>query len=228
MNLQGTAIIQARVGSTRLPGKAVMEILGKPMLWYAVETLKRSPMVRRVVVAVPDTSADRVLVDLARQMGVEAFTGSEENVLERFYLAAQAFPDKYYFRATGDNPILDIDNPRRSLLYLTENQLDYACESELPVGCVVEAFTCDALEKSFHQAASPEDIEHVTWYMKKSGRFRIAYFPGPPGLRYPELSLTVDRLDEFQRVSAFIRQLYTGGRIPAFKEVVDFAKASGY
>jgi len=175
---QGTAIIQARMGSSRLPGKAMMNMGGKPLLWYVIATLKQSPAVRQIVVAVPDTPADHVLLELARQMGVQAFGGSEENVLERFYLAARAFPDDYYFRATGDNPILDSANPERSLRYLITHRLDYACEDKLPVGCVVEAFTANALEKSFCEGTSPEDIEHVTWYIKKSGKFCGVSFAG--------------------------------------------------
>lgn len=228
MTVKGTAIIQARIGSTRLPGKAMMKILGKPMLWYAIESLKRSPAVRRVVVALPTNPRDEVLVNLAKQMGVDVFQGPEDNVLERFYRASLVFPDEYYFRATGDNPIIDIDNPGRSLHYLLVNHLDYACEAQLPVGTVVETFTFAALEKSFNEGSSPEDIEHVTWYMKKSGRFRIAYFPGPRELQFPHLRLTVDYPEDFHRVSRFIEALYPGDRIPPFKDIVAFARESGF
>jgi spore coat polysaccharide biosynthesis protein SpsF len=218
-----TVILQARVGSTRLPGKALLPILDKPMLWYCIESLKRSPAINRVVMAIPDKPSDLPLVELAETCGIDVFRGSELDVLKRFYDAAAVFKDDYYFRATGDNPIIDIDNPGRILSHLKANRLDYVAERGLPVGTVVEAFTFKALERAFVEGSSPEDREHVTWYIKKSGTFNIDIIDGPPEVRLPQLSLTVDYPEEFERISYFIENLYTDG-IPDFKEVVAFAR----
>ncbi len=218
-----TVILQARVGSTRLPGKALKTFLGKPMLWYTIETLKCSPVVDRIVLAIPQTSQDDPLVDLAAACNINCFRGSQEHVLERCYFAALAYPDLYYFRATGDNPILDYDDPRRALDYLQAHHLDYCQEKGMPVGTVVEAFTFAALERAYKEGSSPEDIEHVTWYIKKSGLFQIAFPHAPVELQMPELRLTVDYPEDFKRVEYFIENLYKEG-IPPFKEIITLAK----
>ena len=218
-----TAILQARVGSTRLPGKALMPILGKPMLQYTIESLKCSPVVERIVLAIPDKTADDPLVDLAEQCGIDCFRGSENNVLQRFYQAALEFRDRYYFRATGDNPILDIDNPTRTLSFLKAHNLDYVMERGLPMGAVVEGFTFASLERAFREGSSPEDIEHVTWYIKKSGTFNIAFIDSPEELVWPQLRLTVDYPEDFRRVVFIIEHLYKE-KIPAFRDVIDFAR----
>jgi spore coat polysaccharide biosynthesis protein SpsF len=218
-----TVILQARVGSTRLPGKALIPILGKPMTWYTIETLKRSPVVNRIVMAVPDKAEDDPLVELANECGIDWFKGSEMNVLQRFYQASLKFKDQYYFRATGDNPIIDYEDPGRSLDYLICHHLDYVQERGMPVGAVVEAFTFDALERAYKEGTSPEDIEHVTWFIKKSGRFNIKYINAPPELCWPQLRLTVDYPEDFQRISYIIEHLYKE-KIPTFKEIIDFAR----
>ncbi len=222
-----TVILQARTGSTRLPGKALKTILGKPMLQYTVETLKLSPVVDRIVMATPENSRDDILGELAAQWGIHWFRGSESDVLDRTYRAALRFKDDYYFRATGDNPIIDYQNPERILSYLKEHQLDYVSETGLPLGCVLEVFTFEALERAYHEGTSPEDREHVTWYIKKSGRFKIKYIKGPPELRMPGLRLTVDYPEDFQRVAYIIENLYQHS-IPRFKDIIDFCQGSSF
>lgn len=218
-----TVILQARMGSTRLPGKALKPILGKPMLQYTVESLKRSPVIDRIVMATPDKPQDDILGELAEKWQIQWYSGSEPDVLKRSYEAALKYKDDFYFRATGDNPIIDYQNPERILRYLQEHRLDYVSESGLPLGCVLEVFTFDALERAFHEGTSPEDREHVTWYIKKSGKFRIKYIKGPPELHMPQLRLTVDYPEDFQRVTRIIENLYQN-TIPPFKDIIDFCR----
>lgn len=193
------------------------------MLGYTIDTLKHSPVASRIVLAIPEGTENDPLVAVATEYGINCFRGSESNVLERFYNASLMFKDDYYFRATGDNPIIDAQNLQRSLDHLIKENLDYVMESGLPLGAVVEAFTAEALERSFREGSSPEDLEHVTWYMKKSGRFHIHIIQGPPELRFPQLRLTVDYPEDFKRVSYIIEHLYKDG-IPPFEEVINFVK----
>lgn len=218
-----TVILQARTGSTRLKGKALLTINEKPMLWYSIETLKLSPVVNRIILAIPDKSQDDPLEEIAKQCGIECFRGSESHVLQRFYQASRVFPDLYYFRATGDNPILDYENPKRSLDFLVSNNFDYVAESNMPLGTVVECFTAEALQRAFREGKSPEDIEHVTWYMKKSGTFKVGYLPAPKNFQFPQLRLTVDYPQDFQRVKIIIESLYKN-RIPTFSEIISFCQ----
>lgn len=222
-----TILLQARVGSTRLPGKAMKPIMGKPMLHYTVETLKLAAAADRVVMVIPTNPKDDLLVDFAQKAGIHWFRGSEENVLERFYRASLQFKDDYYFRATGDNPILDYANPQRLLNVLVIHKCDYTAEKGMPLGSVLEAFTFDALEKCFKEAVTPDDKEHVTLYIKRSGRFNVRLTEAPSDYYYPKLRLTVDYPEDFQRAAAIIEGLYKDG-IPPFKEVIDFSKKKGW
>lgn len=222
-----TILLQARVGSTRLPGKAMKTILGKPMLHYTVETLKQSSAADRIVMVIPTNPKDDLLVDFAEKAGVRWFRGSEENVLERFYRASLQFKDDYYFRATGDNPIMDYGNPQRLLTALVKHKCDYTAEQGMPLGSVVEAFTFNALERCFKEATKEDDKEHVTLYIKKSGRFNVRFIGAPPEYNYPKLRLTVDYPEDFQRAASIIEGLYSG-EIPPFKKVIDFSKKNGW
>ncbi len=225
-----TVLLQARVGSTRLPGKALKEILGKPMLYYTVESLKRAPAVDAVVLVIPDIKKDDVLEAYAGELGIHCFRGSELNVLERFYRASLSFPDEHYFRATGDNPIMDMDNPGRLLEVLKRPSCGYAAESGMPLGSVVEAFTRDALERCYREAETEAHREHVTLYMKEKpnrARYGVEIFPCPEAYRYPGLRLTVDYPEDFQRAEEIIRNVYKEG-IPPFSAVIDFARGKGW
>lgn len=225
-----TVILQARSGSTRLPGKALMKVLGRPMVWYSVATLRQAPGVSRIVMAIPDNSRDDILAEYAAEWGVFCFRGSEEDVLSRFQGAARAFPDQFYFRATGDNPILDIANPGRLLAVLQETGCDYAAERGLPLGSAVEGFTAEALERCHVQAVAPEDREHVTLFMKRPENgvhFRPRFPPAPPEYTFPKLRLTVDYPEDFQRASEIITALYSGG-VPEFSIILDYARTRGW
>ncbi len=220
----GTVLLQARMGSSRLPGKILKSISGKPMLYYTLRCLEVSPAVNRVVVATSNLPKDDAVEEFCADYGCDCFRGSEDNVLERFYKAAETFPDNYYFRATGDNPVVDPLNPVRTIEYLIENNPDYCCESGMPVGTVVEAFTAEALERCYKEAKREDDKEHVTLLMKRDGNFSSEFFPCPDGIRGGELSLTVDYEEDFNKLSYIIETLYKNGRFPDFREIVQFVK----
>ena len=217
-----TVILQARTGSTRLPGKVLKEINGKPMLYYTIITLKKSEVVSRIVLATSDMKRDDILVDFAKEMGIDFFRGSEENVLKRFYYASLIFKDEYYFRATGDNPILDWNNPERTFNYLKKNNCDYACERNMPIGSIIEGFTQKSLQKAYDMAKNPDELEHVTVIMKKNREFLSCFFDNPYEKDLSDLRLTVDYEDDFKRAKKIIENLYINNRIPDFEEILKF------
>ncbi|HNX96527.1 MAG TPA: NTP transferase domain-containing protein [Candidatus Aminicenantes bacterium] len=215
-----TALLQARTGSTRLPGKALLPIGGRPMLYYSVAALKLSPAVSRIVLAVPDLRGDDPLEALAAQWGIDCFRGDEEDVLARFAAAAAEFPDRWYFRATGDNPLLDPGNPGRTLSRLVEAGAEYACETDMPLGTVVEAFTAAALARCHREAKTARDREHVTLYMKESGTFACRFFPAPEPFRHPDWRLTVDTPEDYRRDRRLLEAL-AGEGYPDFATVIE-------
>jgi len=205
-------ILQARVGSTRLKGKALKSILGKPMLYYIIERLS-IPANSFVVLAIPETEENEPLCEIAKQMGVECVKGSEEDVLSRYFKAAQMFPSPFYIRATADNPLVDFQAVDRLINYMLTHYVDYAVEKGMPKGGAVEIFTDKALELSHRLAVRERDREHVTLFMKREKRlFRCAYPPVPSELYYPNLSITVDYEKEFDFAKKIYEKYYIEGK----------------
>jgi spore coat polysaccharide biosynthesis protein SpsF len=205
MSRRRTAVIlQARTGSTRLPGKALAPIGEVPLVERCLRRLKRM-RAGEVILATTRGAADDALAAIAVRMHVRVFRGSADDVLDRYAAAAAWAEADIVIRATGDNPAVDIDAPRRLRHALMETRADYACEDGLPVGAGVEAITAEALRRSAAAATSPDDREHVTLYAKRRPEaFRIARLPAPEHLRWPDLRLTIDTPDDLD----YMRRLF--------------------
>jgi len=221
-----TILLQARMGSTRLPGKSMADLCGKPLLAHVIEILTETPRISRVVLCTTNLTQDDVLIDLARQYHINHFRGSETNVLDRFYQASLSFPDSVYFRATGDNPLIDPKGIGRILPYLESGEWDYVCEQGLPVGAVVEGLTESCLHKSHDWAYSIEDLEHVTLFCKHSGLFRCHYPIAPLSHHGPDLRLTVDTPDDLKRARSLV-ELGFGGVNCDFPSMVKTLQKGG-
>ncbi|BCS33495.1 hypothetical protein TBR22_A27220 [Luteitalea sp. TBR-22] len=184
-------VLQARLGSHRLPGKVLAPIGRWPLLEYCVTRL-RAAAVGPVVVATTTRPEDREVVAAAERLGAQAFAGPEDDVLARYALVAQAHPDaEIVLRATADNPFVDSEAPARILKALADGA-DYGVEEGLPVGTAVEGVRRDILLQAQREASTPYDREHVTpWVRRAEGVVRTVP-SAPPALRAPDLHLTVD------------------------------------
>ncbi|MCC6290749.1 glycosyltransferase family protein [Candidatus Nomurabacteria bacterium] len=169
------SIIQARVGSTRLPGKILKPILGVSMLGRMIERVKRAKRPDVIIVATTEKPEDDVTVRLAKKCGVMVFRGSERDVLDRFYGAAKEVGADMVVRLTGDCPLMDpavidlvIDSFQES-----RKIFDYcSTPSNYPEGLDVEIFTFSTLEEMAHEARLPSEREHVSLFIKNhSDRF---------------------------------------------------------
>jgi spore coat polysaccharide biosynthesis protein SpsF len=197
-------ILQARTGSTRLPGKALATIGEASLVERCLRRLKLA-RAGEVILATTRDAEDDALAAIAARMGVGVFRGSGEDVLDRYAAAAEWAHADIVIRATGDNPAVDIDAPRRLRHALIEAGADYACEDGLPVGAGVEAITNEALRRSAAAATSAGDREHVTLYAKRRpGAFRIARLLAPKHLRWLDLRLTIDTPEDLD----YMRRLF--------------------
>jgi spore coat polysaccharide biosynthesis protein SpsF (cytidylyltransferase family) len=166
--VKSVAVIQARMGSSRLPGKVTMELAGQPVLAHVVARARAAPGVDAVCVAAPITSQDDPLAQLAESLGAEVVRGSETDVLSRYALAAQLTGADRIVRVTADCPFLDPEVTGR-VLALLDGGADYASNvapRSWPKGLDVEAFTFDALMRAYAEAVDPYDREHVTPWMR--------------------------------------------------------------
>ena len=173
-----SVIIQARLGSTRLPGKTLIEIAGRPMLGHVVDRVRRIAGVEQIIIATTTKPNDQAIVSFAEAEGLPVYTGSEEDVLDRFYQAARLFKASIIIRITPDCPLLDVAVSEQVLTRFLQGDVDYASNTNPPTfpdGLDTEVFSFAALEQTWHEAKLPSEREHVTAYMwKNSGKFRLA------------------------------------------------------
>lgn len=156
-------ILQARMGSTRLPGKVLKNLLGKPMITWQIESLKNLNF--PIVIATTHKQQDDGLVEMAKQQGVLLIRGSEDNVFDRFKNVSQKFPAKNYVRITGDCPLISPLVIREVLNLHIQSNSDYTSNTlirSFPDGLDTEVFTSDAFSKLNEMRLTKYQREHVT------------------------------------------------------------------
>lgn len=180
------ALVQARMGSTRLPGKALKDIHGRTMLARVVRRALRSALIDKLVVATTEKEADDAIVSECDSLGISCFRGSEDDVLDRYYQAARTFSADSIVRITSDCPLIDPEIIDRVMQAFLDNGPDYASniiKSTYPRGLDVEVFTFDALEKAWYEASADFQHVHVTPYIYQHPKqFRILSVSGDEDL----------------------------------------------
>jgi len=192
-------IVQARMGSTRLPGKVNMPILGKPMLQRELERVKQAKHVDVCIAATSSSPMDDVVVDIAKAAGVECFRGDEKDVLDRYYHAALPHKPDLVIRATGDCPLQDPDAIDEVIERYYKTGGDYTKQPEnYPEGLDTEAFSFAALEASWNEAKLPSEREHVTLFIRNHPeRFKLDEWTNGD-FNYSEMHWSVDTAPDFE------------------------------
>lgn len=207
------AIIQARMGSTRFPGKSIAEIDGKPILEIMMDQLSHCGMLEKTILAIPDTQDDDRLAELAAHRNWNLFRGSEHDVLNRFYRAAlreNADPETGIVRLTGDDILPDpylVDAVAQ--IYLAfDGQFDYITTDRagrLPYGAAVELMSFRALETAHREATEERDREHVVPYIKWSpDKFRSLELASSLDLSNA-ISVSIDTPPDLARAAKLVR-----------------------
>ena len=199
-------IIQARMGSTRLPGKILMPIGNKTLLEHILYRLTRLKSSVTTVIATSDHHLDDVVESFCADQDVHCFRGSEDNVLDRYYQCAMQYSFRHIIRLTGDNPFPDIEE-LDNLIELHQISLnDYTNSFEsLPVGVGAEIFTFSALEMSWREGKEPHHIEHVNEYcIENPDIFRTSILTVPAFKNMPDIRLTVDTEDDYRQACYII------------------------
>jgi spore coat polysaccharide biosynthesis protein SpsF len=205
-----TTILQARTGSSRLPGKVLMDLLGLPMLARQVERLRRAEHLGRLVIATSDAPADDALQSLAMKIGVECVRGPLDDVLRRYAIAAEKFPSDHVVRVTGDCPLADPDVFDLVVARHLETGADYTSNTippTYPDGLDVEVVKAPLLMEADRLADRPSEREHVTMYFKnRPARFRLQNVVADTDLSAQRW--TVDEPQDFRFVEAVYARLY--------------------
>ncbi|HOT43274.1 MAG TPA: glycosyltransferase family protein [Spirochaetota bacterium] len=210
-----TAIIQARMGSSRLPGKAILDLAGRPLLYHVFRRIQATPGVDRIVMATCHGSENDVIIRLAESMGILVFIGSEDNVLERFYLASERYGGDYIMRVTGDNPFTDPGYAAETIRTIRETGADLCYFPNLPLGTGVGMLTKAALDAAYRLSDQPYQREHVTPYIKEHPeRFRIHVRDIALDNPHPNLRLTVDTAEDYEVAQKIYAGCYHGEPFP--------------
>jgi len=199
-------VLQARVDSARLPGKALLPLGGKPMILRVMEALNRTPAELRVLACAEDSSS--AFAELAAQAGFTLFAGPKEDVLGRFCLGARNFGIRHLIRATGDNPFVFTDAVYAITTEALTLNADYAGYSGLPLGAGVEYINTKALLRAGDEATSQYDREHVCPYLYTHPENFLLHRPlAPPHWQGPEIRLTVDTQQDYEQAQALYAAL---------------------
>ena len=220
------AIVQARMASTRLPGKVLKEILGKPILAYLIERIKNSNSIDDLVIATTTNLVDELIVEYCIANNVQYFRGSENDVLSRYTGAAIASNADYVVRICSDSPIVDSDliNEIVNEFKLQRNNCDYlsnTIDQTYPLGMNIEIFSFEALSIADQNASTLYEREHVTPYIYfNKDRFRVLkknYYKNVSSIR-----LTLDELDDFRLIQNVIEHLYPKDKYFTLEQILDF------
>lgn len=211
MESEVTAIIQARMTSTRLPGKVMKEVLGRPLLSYLIERVRCCKGIKDITLATTLNPEDDSIATFGSNKGINVFRGSENNVLERFHEAAKMFDAKHIMRVTADCPLIDPDILYMLIEYYFAENLAYVSNCvypTLPDGLDAEIFTFEALDYAYKHAVLPSELEHVTPYIRNHPEiFKTVNWTYHEDLS--QLRWTVDEPEDFEFVKQVIEILYS-------------------
>jgi spore coat polysaccharide biosynthesis protein SpsF len=235
MTQKVVAIIQARMGSTRLPGKSLMDLAGESLIYRVLERIKEANGINQIVLAVPDTSENLPLISVADRCQVETFSGAENNLLDRYYKAAKFFEADYIVRIPADNPVshsteiskiiehhISIGTPGFS------TNLAEVFNSGYPDGIGAEIFDFSLLEEVWENETDPEKQEHVHLnffnYLNQEPVNKdwcpVSTIKCPPHWARPDIILDVNTTQQYAYMSDLYRDLYPIDPLFTMNEII--------
>lgn len=203
-------IIQARMGSTRLPGKVMLPVDdSNPIIWHVVNQMKHSKLCEKLIVATTNLAEDEKIVDFAKKNSLYYFRGSAEDCLDRYYHCAKSFSISIIVRITCDNPLIDPTLVDDAVKTFVEGNYDYVTNCKprsFPQGTEVEVFSFSALERAWKEASKPSEREHVTpYFYNNPEKFRIFNIVNQKNIS--NLRWTVDRISDLEFVRALVLRM---------------------
>jgi len=218
-------ITQARVGSTRLPGKIMKKILGKTVLMHDLDRIKEMRSINKIIVATTDLEEDNIIAKTVREYdeSVGIFRGSKDDVLDRYYKASKAFNADVIVRITSDCPLIDPKISDLVVKTFLKNDCDYCCNTlprTFPHGLDTEVFSFEALERAWKEAHTPYEREHVTPYIRENpNKFKRVNVENEMDFSY--LRWTLDYPEDFEFITEIYKRLYPKKRIFYMDDVLN-------
>ncbi|WP_096203114.1 cytidylyltransferase domain-containing protein [Bacillus sp. FJAT-45350] len=219
------AIIQARMGSTRLSGKVMKDIKGRTVLSHVIERVKQSNLIDDIIIATTVQETDNLIENEAIKCGAKVYRGSEEDVLSRYYLAAKENNIDIIVRITSDCPVIDANVLDKILNFYLEKKYDIVTNAgsdlsqrTFPRGLDTEVFSFKVLEEAFHNGREKYHREHVTPYIYEIST-KIHYFKND--VNYSNHRWTLDTEEDFELISEIYSRLYKGTHDFYLQDIID-------
>jgi spore coat polysaccharide biosynthesis protein SpsF len=217
--MKSAIFITVRMKSSRLPGKALLEIKGKPAIGHLIDYLKQAKAPDLIVLCTSTHPDDAVLAGVARDSGIECFRGSEDDKLDRYLNAAKKYGVDFIIVTHGDSVIYDpqiIDAVNR-LYRLTD--ADYITCTGLPLGTSPQGIKFEALERVC-QIKDETDTEVWEGYFTNAGLFKVEYLEVEEELRHPEIRMTLDYAEDYEFFKEIFSRLYSPGKVFSLRDVI--------
>ena len=203
------ATIEARMTSSRLPGKVLMNVNKKPILSFLINRLRQVSSIDEIVLATTINSTDDELITFANLNELSFFRGSENNVMKRVIDAADEAKADIIVEITGDCPLIDPQIIEQMIQIYTNNSAEYVNNCHIrsyPDGMDIQVFSLNTLKKSYQMTSNQLDYEHVTLHIRNNPQiFSHINIIAPQALYWPELGITLDEMEDFELISKIIK-----------------------
>lgn len=218
------AILQARFSSSRLPGKVLKPILGKPMLLHQIERIQRSKKIDKLIVATSIDESDNEIEKMCVENNIEVFRGDLNNVLDRFYQCAKDYNPTHIVRLTGDCPVTDWQVIDQVIDYCLKGKYDHVSTTPKHAeGLDCEIMTIDALTKAWENATLPSEKEHVAYYInQRKDKFKTGSIDSDEDLSHHRW--TVDEPEDFILIEKIYQNLYAENPQFLTQDILDLLK----
>ena len=223
-------VIQARMGSTRLPGKVLKKLNGIPMLLFLINRVKLTKNIDKIIIATTNNKNDLEIINFCRSNAIDYFCGNEHDVLDRYYHCALKYKAKNIIRITADCPLIDpivIDN---TIKLFNNKKVDFAANTippetrKWPDGSDVEVFSFKALEKAY-LAATKEEREHVTFYMWRNNP-KIKKIQLNNNYDWSKYRYTIDYPEDYEKVKKIINILNINNEFGYTEEIIKIIESN--
>ena len=221
-------IIQARMNSSRLPGKVMMPIMGRPILEYCLERVAKSKKISEIIVATSNLKVDEEIVNFVSNLGFKYFCGSETDVLNRYFLAAKKYNSDVIVRCNADCPLIDSDIIDLIINAYLDNigKYDYVSnilEPSFPIGMHTEVFSYDSLESANTNAKNILEREHVTPYIYNNPqKFNLKNISMKEDLSH--YRLTLDQIEDYELIKKIYENLYDTNKNFSMIDIINLIK----
>lgn len=224
--MKATIIIQARMGSSRLPGKVMYELKNKPILWHIVERLKKGKYVNDIILATSTSKEDDKIEEFAKKNNIKYIRGSEDDVLSRYVEAAKITENDILVRITSDCPLIDPKIVDKCIKHFIETKCDYVaptCKNGILRGLDTEVFSKSTLIEINKLAKMKNEREHVTLYIYSNpDKYNVDKLVLGSKYEHPKWRLCVDEIGDYNLINAIYNELYIDGEIIKIEDVIDF------